>query len=83
MPSPAEQTVTHAAIKALVGRRVVSVRYMSPTEASDLGWSHRSTVLQFDDGTVAYIACDEEGNDAGVLMVQTKRGELCLGRFPA
>ena len=56
---------------------------MSATEASELGWSHRSAVLQFDDGTVAYVACDEEGNDAGVLMVQTKDSELCLGRFPA
>jgi hypothetical protein len=48
-----------------------------------LGWSKRSAVLQFDDGTVAYLACDEECNDAGVLMVQTKQSELCLGRFPA
>ena len=35
-----------------------------------------------DDGTIAYTACDEEANDAGVLFVQARRDDLCLGRFP-
>jgi hypothetical protein len=55
---------------------------MPAAEAADLGWSHRPAVLEFDDGTIAYAACDEEGNDAGVLFVETRRDDLCLGRFP-
>ena len=82
MNAPAERKVIDAAQKALVGRTVVRVRYMLPEEAAELGWSHRPTVLEFDDGTVAYTACDEEGNDAGVLFVQKKHSDLCLGRFP-
>ena len=78
----AERKVIDAAQQALVGRTVVRVRYMQPAETEALGWFNRGVVLVFDDGTAAYTACDEEGNDAGVLMVQTKRGELCLGRFP-
>ena len=78
----AERNVIDAAQQALVGRTVVRVRYMQPAEAEELGWSHRAIVLAFDDGTAAYAACDEEGNDAGVLFVQKKRGDLCLGRFP-
>ena len=78
----AERKVIDAAQQALVGRTVVRVRYMQPAETEALGWFNRGVVLVFDDGTAAYTACDEEGNDAGVLMVQKKRGELCLGRFP-
>ncbi|HEX5106419.1 MAG TPA: hypothetical protein VFV87_21520 [Pirellulaceae bacterium] len=78
----AERKVIDAAQQALVGRTVVRVRYMEPAEVEALGWFQRGVVLVFDDGTAAYTACDEEGNDAGVLMVQKKRGELCLGRFP-
>jgi hypothetical protein len=83
MNAPAERKIINTAQHALVGRTVVRVRYMLPSEAAELGWGHRATVLEFDDGTAAYTACDEEGNDAGVLFVQKKRDELCLGRFPA
>jgi hypothetical protein len=82
MNAPAEGKVINAAQHALVGRTVVRVRCMLPSEAAELGWCYRATVLEFDDGTAAYAACDEEGNDAGALFVQKKRGELCLGRFP-
>jgi hypothetical protein len=83
MSAQTERKVTDAAAAMLVGRRVVRVGYMPAAEAADLGWSHRPAVLEFDDGTVAYAACDEEGNDAGVLFVETRRDDLCLGRFPA
>jgi hypothetical protein len=82
MSAQTERKVTDAAVARLVGRRVVRVGYMPAAEAADLGWSHRPAVLEFDDGTIAYAACDEEGNDAGVLFVETRRDDLCLGRFP-
>ena len=83
MSAKAEQRVVAQATERLVGRTVVRVRYMLPTETKQMDWPHRSMVLEFDDGTIAYTACDEAENDAGVLFVQAKRTELCLGRFPA
>jgi hypothetical protein len=84
MSATTERKVVTAALEMLVGRTVVAVRYMRPSEAAELGWSHRPAVLEFDDGTVVYAACDEEANDAGVLFVQTDGGdECCLGRFAA
>ncbi len=78
-----ERKVTAAATAALVGRRVVRVAYMPAGEAAELGWSYRPAVLVFDDGSVLYATADEVGNDAGVLLVETPKNELCLGRLPA
>jgi hypothetical protein len=77
-----ERRDTKAATEALVGRRVVRVGYMTPGEAAELGWSDRPAALEFDNGTVLYAACDEEGNGAGVLLVEAPRAEVCLGRLP-
>jgi len=77
-----ERRVTDAAAKALVGRTVRRVRYLPAREANDLYWEHRPLVLEFDDGTTLYAACDEEGNDAGALFVERGERELCLGRLP-
>ena len=78
-----ERKVTAAATAALVGRTVVRVDYMPVAEAAELEWSHRPAMLVFDDGTVLYATADEVGNDAGVLLVETPKSELCLGRLPA
>jgi hypothetical protein len=84
MAAATERKVVTAALEMLVGRSVVRVRYMRPAEAAGLGWSQRPAVLEFDDGTVVYAACDEEANDAAVLFVETSGGgECCLGRFAA
>ncbi len=78
-----ERKVIAAALALLAGRRVVRVGYLSRSEAADLGWTHRPAVLEFDDGTLLYATADEEGNDAGVLTVQGRDRDLCLGRLPA
>jgi hypothetical protein len=83
MAATTERKVVTAALSMLVGRTVVGVRYMLPAEAARLGWSYRPAVLEFDDGTVVYAACDEEANDAGVLFAETGQTDLCLGRFAA
>ena len=83
MSAPTERTGVTAALSMLAGRTVVGVRYMSAAEAADLGWSFRPAVLEFDDGTVVYAACDEEANDAGVLFAEAGGTDLCLGRFAA
>lgn len=81
MPATTERRVVTAALEMLVGRTVAGVRYMPVSEAADLGWSYRPAMLEFDDGTVVFAACDEEANDAGVLFVEAGRRELCLGRL--
>lgn len=56
----------HAA-QHLVGRRIVAVRYMTPSEIRTLMWARAALVLVLDDGTAIYPQSDDEGNDAGAL----------------
>lgn len=77
-----ERQCTQQATKALVGRRIARVRYMTPTEAAEALWQNRALVIELDDGTLIHASCDEEGNDAGVLFVDTKRDSLTFGRIP-
>jgi hypothetical protein len=77
-----EQRTTREAIEALVGRRIVAVRYMTKREASELAWQNRPLLLELDDGSRLYASADEEMNDAGVLWVDHGEEEMCLGRYP-
>ena len=52
----------------LVGRTITAVRYLSDTEADEIGWDHSSIVLELDDGTALWPSADDEGNDAGALF---------------
>jgi len=52
----------------LVGRSVVSVRYLTAEEAEDMGWYSRSLVIAFDDGSYIFPSQDDEGNDGGALF---------------
>jgi hypothetical protein len=81
--SEAMNRITNQATRRLRGRKVVRVRYMTPNEAAELGWDQCAPVIEFDDGSILYVACDEEGNNAGVMFVQNDQTDLCLGRFPA
>jgi len=66
-------------INALVGKRIVGVRHMSKKELEMLDWNYTdiadTTVIQFDDGTLAVVCCDPEMNDAGYLYIQEKDAE--------
>lgn len=53
---------------ALVGKKIVSVRYLSKEECGELGWYSAAVVLQLDDGTIIYPSKDDEGNGAGALF---------------
>jgi hypothetical protein len=59
---------TRRAGKALVGRKIVAVRYMSDDEALRLGWYKRGLVILLDDGSHYFPSADDEGNDAGALF---------------
>lgn len=68
--------------KALVGRKIVGVRYMGADEAEGLGWHDRSIVLVLDDGTQLFPSQDEEGNGAGALFTTISKLET-IPTFPS
>jgi len=61
--------------KALVGRKIVGVRYLSPDEAMKLDWGSRPIVFELDNGSLFYPSMDDEGNDGGALFGQSKDGK--------
>lgn len=77
-----ERQCTQQATSALVGRRIARVRYMSRAEANESLWKNRPLVIELDDGALIHASCDEEGNDAGVIFVDTKSESLTFGRLP-
>ena len=63
----------------LVGRVIVKVRWMTEEEAAAMYWDKRGPVLQLDDGTLLIATADDEGNNAGVLTVQSAGGNYDNG----
>ena len=53
--------------KQLCGRTIVSVRYMTPSEAESSGWYYQPILLILDDGTALCPMSDCEGNEAGAI----------------
>ena len=54
--------------KALVGRKIVEVRYLNDKEVNEHGWHSSALIMLLDDGTYIYPSSDDEGNDAGALF---------------
>jgi len=71
-----EKRWTAYANQHLIGRRIVSVRYMTKEEADAMGWYKRPLVMVLDNDTVLYLSSDDEGNDGGVMFGQTEKDEL-------
>ena len=61
--------------KALVGKKIQTVRYMTSEEAKESGWSKQPLLIQLDDGLTIIPLQDDEGNDGGSLEFfhQTKK----------
>jgi hypothetical protein len=70
---PTEAQWTGIARDQLLGRKIVSVRYMHRKEMADFGWTSRPVVIELDDGNLVFPAQDEEGNGAGVLFTQNPK----------
>lgn len=51
----------------LIGKEIISIRYLTQYEALEMGWSKRPLVIIFKDGTKLIPQCDDEGNDGGAL----------------
>jgi len=62
--------------KNLLGKKIVAVRYMTDKEREDSMWFHRGLVITLSDGSMIYPSADDEGNDAGALFGQDKKGEF-------
>ena len=56
----------------LVGKTIKYVRYQFTCEMKDMGWSKKSLVIFFTDGSYMYPVGDEEGNFPGVLYTSFK-----------
>ena len=70
-----EKYWTGLAKKNLVGRKIVSVRYLSDEELETLDWYDKAIVIQLDDGSIIFPSRDDEGNGAGALFGQNEAGE--------
>jgi hypothetical protein len=58
--------------KFLVGKTIKSVRYQFTCEMKDMGWSKKSLVIFFTDGSYLFPSSDDEGNNAGALFTSYK-----------
>jgi hypothetical protein len=59
----------------LVGRTIKSVRWISESEASAMGWYSRPIVILLDDGSQIFPSQDDEGNNGGALFGQGSDGD--------
>lgn len=66
----------HRCSESLVGKTIKCVRYQYTYEMKDLGWSKKSLVLFFEDGSYLFSSCDEEGNNAGAYLTSVKGMEV-------
>jgi hypothetical protein len=56
----------------LVGKTIKCVRYQFTSEMKDMGWSKKSLVIFFTDGSYLFPSSDDEGNNAGALFTSFK-----------
>lgn len=57
-----------SASDALLGRKIVAVRYLNDEELTMLDWDRASIVLVLDNGTSIWPSSDDEGNHAGAMF---------------
>jgi hypothetical protein len=56
----------------LVGKTIKFVRYQYACEKKDMGWSKKSLVIFFTDGSYIFSSSDDEGNNAGAFFTSIK-----------
>ena len=54
--------------KALNGKVIVGVRYLTDDEMEQFGWFKRPLAIFLQDGTYIIPSVDDEGNDGGALF---------------
>lgn len=65
---------------AVIGKKIVALRPMTPMEMRDQGWKgYPATVIVMDDGTILFASSDTEGNKPGVIFGNTKDESFMIG----
>lgn len=59
--------------KNLVGKRIVSVRYLTKEETDASGWYSAPIVIELEDGQALIPQQDDEGNDGGALWIANSK----------
>lgn len=67
-----EEIWTAKAIKLLLNKKIVLVRYLTQEEADEMGWTSRPIVLMLDDKTMIFPSMDDEGNNGGALFTDNE-----------
>jgi len=74
---------TKVASDLLLGRKIVKVEYLSSKECDeDFGWYKRPITFTLDDGKIVVAQMDDEGNDGGVLLIETPNETVTNDSFP-
>lgn len=58
--------------RALKGRKIVQVRYMTVQEQGEMAWCRSAVVLVLDNGVELSPMQDDEGNGPGAMMTNLK-----------
>tara|TARA_A100001011_G_scaffold119845_2_gene126416 strand:+ start:3094 stop:3453 length:360 start_codon:yes stop_codon:yes gene_type:complete len=59
--------------KNLIGKRIVSVRYLTKEETDASGWYSAPIVIELEDGQALIPQQDDEGNDGGALWIANSK----------
>ena len=51
------------------GAKIVKVEYLGQKQTDEMGWSQKGMVLVLDNGKQVWVQSDDEGNNAGMLVV--------------
>ena len=56
----------------LVGQKIKNARWLSKSEALELGWEKQPLVIELENGVQLVPISDDEGNDAGSFLTTIK-----------
>jgi hypothetical protein len=56
----------------LVGRRIVSCKYLTEKEMEGLGWYSKALVITLEGNVKLFASADDEGNGAGALFTNIR-----------
>ena len=74
---------TKFASDLLLGKKIVKVGYLTPKECDEsFGWYKRPITFTLDDGKIVIAQMDDEGNDGGVLLVETPNETVTHPSYP-
>ncbi len=61
--------------EGLVGQKIKEVRLQTNEEMEKEGWDRPAEIIVLEDGTKIFPSSDREGNNRGVLFLESPEGE--------